>query len=440
MKTRLISILATLLLSSQAFGLKLNRYTGLSAEFSASQNTNASTSLDAAYYNPAGVVFGREGFAIRFTDQATIGSVSFERGENKGDDFGISAVSPMIMATYHHNRWGIFLSSGLVGGGVTRFEGEHPVFDENRRYVIDSINESELVNELVPGGSEDGEALITDARFSNNALSAMNAFIGTNVGVVYKASDFISIAAGVKAMYTFGNLDLGGDIEVFNDSLGWFYEEKDVKLKAKQSGSGFAGILGIHMKPTDALTIALRAETLTKISVTTTQVEDTADIIEEESINRSDIAPTIAWGIDYQVTDDLSIQSSGAYYFNTSAEYGPLLGFDVSDGIKNDWEIGFGATSRPNDWLKLSSGLLYFKSGFNEEIRTSNRFSIDALFIGGGAEFFLNQNWSVTTAAMGMLYWEADTALAGETATQPAAQTTIDQDYLVISLDLTFYL
>ena len=54
------------------------------------------------------------------------------------------------------------------------------------------------------------------------------------------------------------------------------------------------------MKPTDALTIALRAETLTKISVTTTQVEDTADIIEEESINRSDIAPTIAWGLDYQ--------------------------------------------------------------------------------------------------------------------------------------------
>ena len=41
---------------------------------------------------------------------------------------------------------------------------------------------------------------------------------------------------------------------------------------------------------------------------------------------------------------------------------------------------------------------------------------------------------------MGMLYGDAQTALAGETATQPAAQTTIDKDYLVLSLDVTYYL
>ena len=159
-----------------------------------------------------------------------------------------------------------------------------------------------------------------------------------------------------------------------------------------------------------------------------------------DSINRSDIAPTIAVGIDYQVTDAFSLQSSGAIYFNTSAEYGPLLGFDVSDGIQNDWEIGLGATWKPSNDLKLSTGALYFKSGFDESIRTSNRFSMDALFVGAGAEFYLNKNWSITTAAMGMLYGDAQTALAGETATQPAAQTTIDQDYLVLSLDVTYYL
>ena len=41
---------------------------------------------------------------------------------------------------------------------------------------------------------------------------------------------------------------------------------------------------------------------------------------------------------------------------------------------------------------------------------------------------------------MGMIYGDTKTGLAGETATQPAAQTTIDQDYLVLSLDLTYYL
>ena len=84
MKLRLLLTLGLILsASTPAFALKLNRYTGVSAEFAASQNTNASTNLDAAYYNPAGVVFGYEGFAIRFTDQATFGMVSFERGEKQ---------------------------------------------------------------------------------------------------------------------------------------------------------------------------------------------------------------------------------------------------------------------------------------------------------------------------------------------------------------------
>ena len=107
----------------------------------------------------------------------------------------------MIMAAYRQDKIGFFLSSGLVGGGVTRFAGDHPVFDENRRYVIDSINESDLVAELVPGGGGDGEALITDARFANNELSAMSAYIGTNVGVAYQVSP-ISVAVTPKAMYT----------------------------------------------------------------------------------------------------------------------------------------------------------------------------------------------------------------------------------------------
>ena len=438
MNKTLTFALSMLFLSDPALALKLNRYTGVSAEFAASQNTNASTTLDAAYYNPAGVMFGRDGFAIRVTDQATFGTVSFQRGDNIANDFGVSAISPMIMATYKGDDWGFFLSSGLVGGGVTRFSGEHPVFDENRRYVIDSINQSDLVTEL--GGSGDGEEFISDVRFANNSLKALNAFIGTNVGATYLLSEDLSVAVGVKFMYTFGSLNLGGDIEVFNNVLDWFQEEKGVVLSAEQSGSGFAGILGVHYTPTENLSIALRAETLTKINVTTLEVEDTADIIEAKSINRSDIAPTIALGINYQINDTWSIQSSSAYYFNTMAEYGPLLGFDVSDGIKDDWELGLGLTAWSTENLKLSSGVLFFKSGFNDAIRTSNRFSMDALFVGAGAEYFFSEHWSVTTSAMGMLYGDAQTDLAGETATMPAARTTIDQDYLVLALDITYYL
>ena len=64
---------------------------------------------------------------------------------------------------------------------------------------------------------------------------------------------------------------------------------------------------------------------------------------------------------------------------------------------------------------------------------------MDALFVGAGAEIGLSRHWSIIAAAIGR-FMETKTGLAGETATQPAAQTTIDQDYLVLSLDLTYYL
>ena len=44
---------------------KINRYSGLSAEYSRSLNRYAATELDAAYYNPAGLVFGEKGFGFK---------------------------------------------------------------------------------------------------------------------------------------------------------------------------------------------------------------------------------------------------------------------------------------------------------------------------------------------------------------------------------------
>ena len=185
-------------------------------------------------------------------------------------------------------------------------------------------------------------------------------------------------------MYTFGNLDLGGDIEVFNDGLGWFHEEKDVKLKAKQNGSGVAGILGIHMKPTDALTIALRAETLTKINVTTTQVEDTADIIEERhqperyrANHRMGLRLPSERPMEHSKLGRLLLQYLcriwPTSWVRRLGRYQGRLGNRLGTRFKVPRHSAFNRRS-------------LFKSGFTEEIRTSNRFSMDALFVGAGAK------------------------------------------------------
>ena len=103
-------------------------------------------------------MFGYEGFAIRFTDQATFGMVSFVRGENSDDDFGVSAISPMIMATYRQDKIGFFLSSGLVVGVL-------PALLETIRSLMRTVVTSSIQSMRVTrcrvgaGGGGDGEAL-----------------------------------------------------------------------------------------------------------------------------------------------------------------------------------------------------------------------------------------------------------------------------------------
>ena len=145
------------LVSSQAFAAaKINRYSSLSADYCRSLNRYAGTGLDAAYYNPAGLTFGRDGLGIQVLNQFTYLEGSFtvidpaareqlnQDGEplwnNDVVDADIAPVSPMIMVSYHTGDWAFSLATGIVGGGVARLEGSHPILLENSNFILNSIN------------------------------------------------------------------------------------------------------------------------------------------------------------------------------------------------------------------------------------------------------------------------------------------------------------
>ena len=132
------------LVSTEAFAAaKVNRYSSLSADYCRSLNRYHATSLDAAYYNPAGLVFGREGTGVQLLNQFTYvegrftvtDPVAREQLGQDGEllwktdvvDADIAPVSPMIMASYHRGDWAFSLATGIVGGGVARLEGNHPI-------------------------------------------------------------------------------------------------------------------------------------------------------------------------------------------------------------------------------------------------------------------------------------------------------------------------
>ena len=122
---------------------KINRYSGLSAEYSRSLNRYAATELDAAYYNPAGLVFGEKGFGFKVLNQSTLlrsrftitdpAAVSMVGHDDelkyKPEEIAHDVVipSPMMMAAYNTGDMAFYITTGILAGGVIALEGNHPI-------------------------------------------------------------------------------------------------------------------------------------------------------------------------------------------------------------------------------------------------------------------------------------------------------------------------
>ena len=223
------------------------------------------------------------------------------------------------------------------------------------------------------------------------------------MGAAYLVDDWLSVSLGAKYIYTWGGLELEGDLYVRHPSF-WMqldgYER--IEIRGTQSGQGFSGLVGLHMIPTSGLEIAMKYETLTKLDVTTAASVDNAGLITGEAA-RSDIPAQFTAGANYEFNDRLSLQASFGYLFNKGAEIGELLGYDPSPKLENGWEAGAGLEYIVNDDLLLSGGYLYIHSGHRQETRAANRFSLNGHSFGAGGAYHLTESLDTSFGLFAMV-------------------------------------
>ena len=238
-------------LAAHAGGLMTN--TNYHIAFDRMFARGATTEIDAAYSNPAGLAWGHEGWQLSLNFQKPWQNRDIEADvpgylgtgfDKKYNGVASAPIVPALFASYKKNRLAISGMIGIVGsGGFVEYEEGIPMFEVPLRALL-------------------AQAGMMPSAYAYSANMKGKQYIyGAQVNVAYKINDYFAAAIGLRGNYYDGYNRgfVNASIPTGNIDL------IDLRLDCIQRGFGVAPIVSVdyHNGP---LTIAARYEFRTKIS------------------------------------------------------------------------------------------------------------------------------------------------------------------------------
>ena len=220
----------------------------------------ASFDIDAAYSNPAGLVWGHEGWQLSFNVQkpfqyrnveATLQQpyasvVGFEQQKFKGKASANPFV-PALFASYKHKNWAVGFMGGIVGsGGKVKFSDGVPMFVVPVRAMM-------YQNGLTP-----------DAYSLDAFMEGKQYIYGIQANFTYRFNDHWSAAAGLR-----GNIYSGynrGHVVASMDTPVGSQDLVNLQIDVDQNGFGVNPFLSVNYK-LNRLVITGRYEFRSKLNI-----------------------------------------------------------------------------------------------------------------------------------------------------------------------------
>ena len=218
MKKRMLAGLAVMAQTCivQAGGLMSN--TNQHIAFDRMMARGASTEIDAAYSNPAGLVWGREGWQLSINWQMASQKRDIESYSPFNTDEGnrhtyegtaSAPVVPSLFAVYKHDRWAFSAMAGITGGGgKANYEEGLPMF---------TVPLAALMNKL---------GMTSDQYETDASMRGRQYIYGAQLGAAYRINDWLSASVAFRLNYYDGNYKghviatpAGTDLQMVNVQL-----------------------------------------------------------------------------------------------------------------------------------------------------------------------------------------------------------------------------
>ena len=232
----------------------------------------ASTEIDAAYSNPAGLAWTHEGFQLSLNFQKPWQNRDIEttipnylaypglyEGYNgfqnkKFEGVASAPIVPALFASYKKDKWVLSTMIGIVGsGGFVKYDEGVPMFNA---LVMGSIFKQTLQAKM----QNPAYPLITPDKYTiNSEVKGKQYIYGAQVNFTYKVTDFFAAAIGLRANYYDGYSKVALKADMQGNPLA------DMKLDCVQRGWGVAPIVSFAYHK-DGISLTGRYEFRTKLS------------------------------------------------------------------------------------------------------------------------------------------------------------------------------
>jgi long-subunit fatty acid transport protein len=440
MKKLVLILTSTMLIPYLAYGGGIITNTNQSATFTRTLVRDASTSIDAVYYNPAGLTRLEDGFHFSLNNQtiwqtknvtATYPLLSESPKDYKGEIF--APIFPSIYAAWTKEKIGVsFGFNPIGGGGGAEYKDGLFTFEKDLTLLVPTIS-----NALTPLDQNILAAMGVDPMFRNVTgyndsiyFKGSSIFFGYQLGFTYEINNMISVAAGVR--YVSAKNTYSGSISnitisaaPLNPALHGSYKPGDYfrtisaatgidlsaqaafidaqtadrEVDAEAKGSGFTPILGANLSLLDnKLDVGLKYEFKTKLDLNMDIIDgkDGGGVFVQDDTLHNDIPAMLSIGVDYNIIKNLKVSAGFHYYWDKKADYGKSLdGEPVTNDLvmdKNYYELGIALEYGIKGKIFVSAGYLYNHTGVTEDYQEELSYSLSSSTVGLGVGIKITDN------------------------------------------------
>jgi long-chain fatty acid transport protein len=432
---KLLTFVFAVLISGSLLAGGLVTNTNGSAMFTRLQNRNASTDIDAVYFNPAGLTRMSDGLHVGLNNQfitqtqTITNNYTYLSGAKPREYFGdVSApIYPGVYVAWKKSKWAVSAGVNVIGGGGgAKYKSGLPSFEMSIADLVPMLQ-----NQLTPLDQGIQAATGTDPGFRNVTgyngtiyFEGKSVYIGYQANVSYALTDIISAAIGVRyvsakntykghinqvtvdAPTIYGGKQAPGTYlrtiasvpgippsyaAQLNGAADYLDVATNVDADAEMTGHGITPIVSVDIAPMENLNLSLRYEFKTEMDLKTTVHDNkTGGIFMQDSTAIADMPASLSFGVNFKPIDKLMLSGSFNYYFDKNVDYDGNEEAPHTPMIdKNFTEFGLGAEYALTDKLRVSAGWVSTITGVSDNYQDDMRFDTNTNSFGAGLGYMI---------------------------------------------------